>query len=82
MISRPLGSSDYLSTLTWDLEPRIEGWLEAQVAAAHAAPSEEGAACDGLHDAGAPLHYLCSRCFPDRGDLLDPEEPHVVREES
>jgi hypothetical protein len=31
---------------------------------------EGSAMCDGLHDEGAPAHYLCSRCFPDpRTDL-------------
>lgn len=26
--------------------------------------------CDGLHDEGAPAHYLCTRCFPE-GDLVE-----------
>lgn len=26
--------------------------------------------CDGLHDEGAPAHYLCTRCFPE-GDLAE-----------
>lgn len=28
--------------------------------------------CDGIHDDGAPLMYLCTRCFPKQlgGDLL------------
>ena len=31
---------------------------------------EAGEDCDGLHAEGAPVQYLCSRCFPDlRGDL-------------
>ena len=32
--------------------------------------------CYGLHDEGAPIQYLCSRCFPDllRGDLAEPQE--------
>jgi hypothetical protein len=34
---------------------------------------EDGQACDGLHDEGAPAHYLCSRCFPDRGDRTELE---------
>ena len=42
--------------------------------------SDDEAVCDGIHDEGAPSHYLCTRCFPDlvdrafRGDLVDPEE--------
>lgn len=32
------------------------------------------AGCDGLHDEGAPAHYLCTRCFPE-GDLAEaPDE--------
>jgi len=35
----------------------------------------EGDACDGIHDEGAPLLYLCTRCFPDlRGDLPAQED--------
>ena len=30
--------------------------------------------CDGLHDESAPLQYLCLRCFPDRGDLMEPQD--------
>lgn len=31
---------------------------------------EAGEGCDGLHEEGSPVQYLCSRCFPDlRGDL-------------
>jgi hypothetical protein len=31
--------------------------------------------CDGLHDEGAPVQYLCSRCFPDlRGDLSESQD--------
>ncbi len=38
--------------------------------------------CDGLHDEGAPSHYLCSRCFPDlRGDLAEPYEDEEARPE-
>jgi hypothetical protein len=33
--------------------------------------SKDDQACDGLHDEDAPAHYLCSRCFPDRGDLTE-----------
>lgn len=34
---------------------------------------EAGESCDGLHDEGAPIHYLCLRRFPDlRGDLTEP----------
>ena len=40
--------------------------------------SDDGQVCDGVHDEGAPAHYLCSRCFPDvvdlRGDLADPQD--------
>lgn len=25
----------------------------------------EPGGCDGIHDEGAPLLYLCTRCFPD-----------------
>jgi hypothetical protein len=32
------------------------------------ADDDEGS-CDGLHSEGAPVQYLCSRCFPVRGDL-------------
>ena len=36
---------------------------------------EAGEGCDGLHDEGAPLQYLCSRCFPDlRGDLTESQD--------
>ncbi len=36
------------------------------------------AICDGLHDDGAPAHYLCSRCYPNfdpplGGDLAEVE---------
>ena len=39
-------------------------------------PSSTGneAACDGIHDEGAPTQYLCTRCFPDGGDLATHED--------
>ena len=27
--------------------------------------------CDGIHDEGAPAHYLCSRCFPELDHCID-----------
>lgn len=37
--------------------------------------SKDGeATCDGIHDEGAPAHYLCTRCFPDGGDLATHED--------
>lgn len=34
------------------------------------AVGDDEGACDGIHDEGAPPHYLCTRCFPDlRRDL-------------
>ena len=30
--------------------------------------------CDGLHDEGAPAHYLCTRCYPDGIDEPHPEQ--------
>lgn len=33
--------------------------------------SDEELGCDGVHDETAPVHYLCTRCFPAvGGDLL------------
>lgn len=47
---------------------------------------EEG--CDGLHDDGAPVQYLCTKCFPDvvarplsvSGDLSDPDGVDYVED--
>lgn len=41
--------------------------------------SDDGEACDGVHDEAAPVNYLCTRCFPglcsdDHGQRDDDED--------
>lgn len=46
---------------------------------------DEGEGCDGLHDEGAPVNFLCTRCFsdPGRGDLAlgSDDEEDAYRDE-
>ena len=45
--------------------------------------NEQEASCDGIHDEGAPTHYLCTRCFPDavKGDLSQSQSDEVEEDE-
>lgn len=64
------GSTDYLHDTTCNQR----FWAAVSVPRGEPAP-DDALLCDGLHDEGAPVQYLCSRCFPDvasiRGDLTD-----------
>lgn len=63
------GSTDYLH----DTTDNQRFWPVSVPGGESALDSGQG--CDGLHDAGAPSQYLCSRCFPNlRGDLADPPD--------
>lgn len=49
----------------------------ATVTAVDSPSPDDDQFCDGLHDMGAPIQYLCSRCFPEpqrRGDLAEAED--------
>jgi hypothetical protein len=69
------GSTDYLNDTGdrrfWPVHVLSEEPLPPNV-------GDDGLSCDGLHDEGAPAHYLCSRCFPGfpniGGDLLGPQD--------
>ena len=64
------GSTDYLNDSTGDRR-----FWPVSVSLEVSPPPDDGLVCDGLHDEGAPIQYLCSRCFPSfRGDLLEIQE--------
>jgi hypothetical protein len=75
------GSTDYLRDATGDQR----SW-PVQMGAPRSDTEES---CDGIHDEGAPLHHLCTRCFPDltdrvlKGDLFGPgdDECDEVRQD-
>lgn len=63
------GSDDYLNDKTSN-----QRFWPVSVQRGESAPDDEQT-CDGLHDEGAPVQYLCSRCFPDlRGDLTEAQD--------
>ena len=63
------GSTDYLRDTTGN--QRFWRGLTAR----EVDRPDDGQACDGLHDEGAPIQYLCSSCFPKlRGDLAESQD--------
>jgi len=61
------GSTDYLH------DTGNQRFWPVSVPCGESAP-DDGQDCDGLHDEGAPVQYLCSKCFLNRGDLAESQE--------